>query len=90
MMSGMAILYICLYFYFEQVMPNEFGISKHPLWFLKSKSQNLNNSSIIASGSRLSQGERKFNSSSINDTKNENNALLENQKLKVSLIGGDQ
>lgn len=29
------VVYLILFAYFEQVIPNEYGISKHPLFFLK-------------------------------------------------------
>jgi len=30
-----SVLYLILYFYLDQVLPNEYGIKKHPLFFLK-------------------------------------------------------
>ncbi len=30
-----AIVFFIAFAYFDQVIPNEFGISKHPLWFCK-------------------------------------------------------
>lgn len=36
-MAIISIVYLLLYFYFDAIIPNEFGIAKHPLFFLQFK-----------------------------------------------------
>ena len=31
----MSFVYLVTYFYLEEIIPNEYGISKHPLFFLE-------------------------------------------------------
>lgn len=48
-MAVMVIFYIVLYFYLDQVMPNEYGISKHPFFCLKRKNDKINESKFLGS-----------------------------------------
>lgn len=32
-----SIVFLMLYFYFDSILPNEYGIAKHPLFFLNIK-----------------------------------------------------
>jgi len=34
-MAIMGVIYFILYLYFDQIIPNEYGVAKHPLFFIK-------------------------------------------------------
>lgn len=36
-LSITSVVFLMLYFYFDSILPNEYGIAKHPLFFLNFK-----------------------------------------------------